>query len=286
MTVVASLRRAPRELIALYWDSGVANDVPALAWFLLSSLVPLALGVTALAAVLLGDYAEAQALSARVAGVLPKDVHDQVVELILRTKQESPLLIAVAIIGMVWTSSGVVGVLERCLLRLLARPGLGVVLGKLRNLGVAAVVSVVIVLMVLAASAGTGLVRRLHVDSTLIRLAIPLASLTVTMLLCGAVFRTLAGTSLRWRAALGGGVISGLILGVTPTAAGYYLRAVAGKTPVELFLMLTGILVTCYLAAVGLLLGAGVTARIQIGEQLSAPETPPRPASGSRQTAE
>jgi hypothetical protein len=31
-------------------------------WFLLSSLVPLALGLTALAAVVLGDYAQAQVL--------------------------------------------------------------------------------------------------------------------------------------------------------------------------------------------------------------------------------
>lgn len=259
----ARLRRIPRGLVALYWDSGVANDVPSLAWFLLSSLVPLALGVTALAAVLLGDYGRAQELSARMAQVLPKDVHDQVVELILRTKQQSPVLIVVSIIGMVWVSSGAVGVLERCLLRLLERPGSGFVLGKLRNLAVAAVVTVVIVLMVLAASAGTGVVQRLHIDSTVIRLAIPLASLAVTVLLCGAVFRVLAGSLLRWRAALAGGMISGLILDLTPTAAGYYLRYVAGKTPVELFLMLTGVLVTCYLAAIGLLLGAGVAARIQ-----------------------
>ncbi|MGB0091527.1 MAG: hypothetical protein WBP81_03185 [Solirubrobacteraceae bacterium] len=85
------LRRVPRELVGLYWDSGVANDVPALAWFLLSSLVPLALGVTALAAVALGDYAQAQALSVRISDVLPKDVHDQLVDLILRTKEQSPL---------------------------------------------------------------------------------------------------------------------------------------------------------------------------------------------------
>ena len=64
----------------------MANDVPALAWFLLSSLVPLALGVTALAAVALGDYAEAQALSVRISKVLPKDVQDQLVTLILRTR--------------------------------------------------------------------------------------------------------------------------------------------------------------------------------------------------------
>lgn len=66
------LRRVPGELVGLYWDSGVANDVPALAWFLLSSLVPLALGVTALAAVALGDYAKAQALSVRTPGLCPR----------------------------------------------------------------------------------------------------------------------------------------------------------------------------------------------------------------------
>jgi hypothetical protein len=52
----------------------------------------------------LGDYAEAQALAARVSRVLPKDVHDQMVFLVLRTRRDSPLLIAGAIVGMVWTS--------------------------------------------------------------------------------------------------------------------------------------------------------------------------------------
>jgi uncharacterized BrkB/YihY/UPF0761 family membrane protein len=63
------VRRVLRELVGLYWESGVSADVPALAWYLLSSLVPLALGLTALAAVALGDYSEAQALAARVSRV-------------------------------------------------------------------------------------------------------------------------------------------------------------------------------------------------------------------------
>ena len=195
------MRRFARELVGLYWDSGVANDVPALAWFLLSSLVPLALGVTALAAVALGDYAEAQALSVRISKVLPEDVQDQLVALILRTQEQSPLLIAASIIGMVWVSSGAVGVIERCLLRLLARPSAGVVRGKLRNLAVAAVVTVVIMLMVAVATAGTDLVGRLKINPAAIRLAAPLTSLALSTLLCGAVFRALAGESLRWRAA-------------------------------------------------------------------------------------
>ena len=266
--MVARVRRVPRELIGLYWDSGVANDVPALAWFLLSSLVPLALGLTALAAVALGDYARAQELSARIAQVLPKDVHDQIVDLILRTKEQSPLLIAGSIAGMVWISSGVVGVLERCLHRLLARPSAGVVLGKLRNLAVAGVVTVLIILMVIVATAGTDLVRRLNIDPAIIRLAVPLTALGLTTLLCGAVFRTLVGPSLRWRAVWAGAAISGLILNITPTVAGYYLRLVSGRTPVGLFLMLAGVLFTCYLASLGLLLGVGVTARVQVGHRL------------------
>jgi uncharacterized BrkB/YihY/UPF0761 family membrane protein len=224
MLSVSRLRRVPRELVGLYWDSGVANDVPALAWFLISSLVPLALGLTALAAVALGDYARAQELSSRISEVLPKDAHDQIVNLILRTKDQSPLLIAGSILGMVWTSSGVVGVLERCLQRLLDRPSAGVVLGKLRNLAVATVVAVVIVLMVVVATAGTDLVGRLKLDPAIVRVTVPLASFGMTTLLCGAVFRTLAGRSLRWRAAWAGAAVSGLVLDITPTAAGYYLR--------------------------------------------------------------
>jgi len=266
---VGRLRRAGRDLIALYWDSGVANDVPALAWFLISSLVPLALGLTALAAVALGDYARAQELSTRISQVLPKDAHDQIVNLILRTKEQSPLLIAGSIGAMVWVSSGVVGVLERCLHRLLARPSFGVVTGKLRNLAVAGAVAVLILLMVAVATAGTDLVRRLHIAPVIVRVAVPLISIGLTTLLCGAVFRALVGDSLRWRAAWAGGAISGLLLNITPTVAGYYLRIVAGRTPVALFLALAGVLFTCYLAALGLLLGAAVTARVQLGHRLS-----------------
>ena len=133
-TVPNAPGRALREIVALYWESGVGDDVPALAWFLLSSLVPLALGLTALATVLLGDYAQAQALAARASRVLPEDLHDQLVQLILRTKRDSPLLIAGSIVSMLWITSGAVGVLHRCLTRLLGVPGAGIVRGRLRNL--------------------------------------------------------------------------------------------------------------------------------------------------------
>jgi uncharacterized BrkB/YihY/UPF0761 family membrane protein len=271
-----TVRRALRELVGLYWESGVSADIPALAWYLLSSLVPLALGLTALAAVVLGDYAEAQALAARVSRVLPQDVHDQIVALVLRTKRDSPLLIAGAIVGMLWASSGSVGVIDRCLRRTLSIKSPNPVVGKLRSIGVAFAVALLVVVMVSLATAGTGLVERFHVNATLVRLALPLLLLTAIVLICASVFRALGGERVSWHAALAGGGVSGVILLITPTVAGYYTRWVANNTPVKVFLVLAGVLIACYIVAFGLLLGTGVVARVQLGHRLrSEPDDSP-----------
>lgn len=267
-------RRVLGEIVGLYWDSGLGNDVPALAWFLLSSLVPLALGITALAAVVLGDYAKAQELATRVSDVLPKDVHDQLVQLILRTQRDSPLLIAGSILAMVWTCSGAVGVLARCVSRVLERPEGSIVLGKLRNVAVSGALTLAIVLMVVVASAGTGLLKQIELDSVLVRIAVPLVCAGILALICAIVYWVLAGTDVRRAAALAGGSVAGIVLLATPTAAGYYLRFVSGRTPVELFLMLSGVLITCYIGAFGLLLGVGVTARVHLGRRLTNPSQP------------
>jgi uncharacterized BrkB/YihY/UPF0761 family membrane protein len=257
------MRRALREVRGLYWDSGLADDVPALAWYLLSSLAPLALGLTALATVVLGDSQQAQQLAARAASVLPKDVHDQIVQLVLRTRQDSPLLIAIAVAGMLSTSSGAVGVVERCLLRILGAARRGPVVGKLRNLGLAGAVSLAILLMVIAASAATGLGGRLDVNDTAARVATPLLALALAVGICAMLFRALGGRGLAWRSAVAGGLPAGLVLLVTPSLAGYYFTFVSGRTAVELFLVLAGVLFTCYVAAFGLLIGTGVSARAQ-----------------------
>ncbi len=259
------MRRIWGEFAALYWGSGLCDDVPALAWFLLASLVPLALGLTALAAVVLGDYAHAQALADRAAAVLPRDVHDQIVQLVLRTKNDSPLLIAGSLLAMVWVSSGAIGVLERCLSRLLERERMGPLVGKLRNLGLAGALALIILLLVLGASAGTGLIDRLGINSSLLRIAVPIVSLAITVTFCAGLYRVMSGGTVDWRAAFGGGAVGGLFLLLTPTAAGYYMRLAANRTPVGVFLVLAGVLFTCYLAALALLLGAGVTVRVFLG---------------------
>lgn len=270
--VTADARRAGRrvlgEIVSLYWESGIGDDVPALAWFLASSLVPLALGVTALATLLLGDSARAQELASHMAEVLPKDVHDQVVALILRTKHDSPLLLIGAVVGMVWTSSGAIGVLSRVLTRLLSRPGEGIVIGKLRNLGLAAALATLIVLMVSVASAGTGLVHRLGLDPVLTRLAVPLIAVALTLAICAGLYWALTAGTVTWRSALAGGLVGAVILLATPTAAGYYVGLVAGRGAVGVFLVLAGLFITCYLAAAGMLIGAGVTVRVDLGHRI------------------
>jgi uncharacterized BrkB/YihY/UPF0761 family membrane protein len=176
---------------------------------------------------------------------------------------------------MLWTSSGAVGVLARCLSRLLGRPGSGVVVGKLRNLGIAAALTTLVVLMVIVGSAGTGLVRELGLDPFLTRLPVPILTLGVTVAICSGIYRVLGGPGIGARSALAGGVVGGLILQPTPTATGYYLRYIAGNTPVELFVMLSGVLITCCLAALGLLLGAGVTARHHLSRRPGDPDRTP-----------
>ena len=109
------------------------------------------------------------------------------------------------------------------------------------------------------------MVSELRLNSLLTRLLVPIASIGLTAFICGGVYWVLSGGGVRFRAALYGGLVGGVLLQVTPIAAGYYLRYVAGNTPVELFLMLSGVLITCYLAAMALLIGAGVTMRLQLG---------------------
>jgi uncharacterized BrkB/YihY/UPF0761 family membrane protein len=159
-------------------------------------------------------------------------------------------------------------VIDRCLARMLGRPAANPVLGKLHNLAVAFAVAILVVLMVLLATAGTGLVERLDVNSTLVRVTGPLIALAVIVMICAAFFRTLARELTGWREALAGAAVSGVVLQVTPTLVGYYMRWVAANTPVEAFLVLTGVLVCCYVVAAGLLLGAGVAARLHLGQRL------------------
>jgi uncharacterized BrkB/YihY/UPF0761 family membrane protein len=268
-------------VIELYWGSGVCDDVPALAWFLVVALVPLALGMTALASLALGDAEQAAAVAQRAARILPPDVSDQVVQLILRTRRDSVLVILVSIVAMVWTSAGAVGVIERVMSRLLARPRFGPLAGKLRHLGLAAGLVVVIVLMVLAASKATGLQDRLGLHGGGVRALLVALGLVATAAVCAALYRLCPRDGIPWSAALAGAVPAAVTLQLVPTLAAFYLKAVAGRTPVQVFLVLAGVLVVCNLAALSLLVGSVIAVR-RVGvttTSRTANRSPARPSS-------
>src|SRR3954470_8951515 len=98
------VRRIAHEVERFYWGSGLCDDVPALAWFLVVMLVPLALGLGALATVIFNDGA-VRNFAEQAANVFPKEVHDQVVSLVIQTRQETPLLVTLAVLVMIWTGS-------------------------------------------------------------------------------------------------------------------------------------------------------------------------------------
>ena len=97
--------------------------------------------------------------------MLPPAARDEVVQLVLRTRRDSPLLLLVSVVAMLWTSSGGVGVIERALSRLLGRRRFGPVIGLLRRLGLAAVVAILILLMVATATAATNIGERLGLSA-------------------------------------------------------------------------------------------------------------------------
>jgi uncharacterized BrkB/YihY/UPF0761 family membrane protein len=259
------LRRAAKRVESFYWGSGLCDDVPALAWYLVGACVPLTLGIAALAALVLGDGARAEQVATRLASVLPPGARDQIVDLVLRTHRNSPLLLAVAVAAMVWAGAGATGVVERVESRLLGAQRLGPIALKLRHLGLAAGMVLMIALMAAAATEATNLRGRLGFPVPGWLLSVVSALLIAAV--CSLLYRYATTRRLSWSAAVRGGVPAGIVLELTPLIAGYYARAVAGRTPVQVFLVLAGLLFTCYLVAQGLLIGAGLAVDRELSEE-------------------
>jgi uncharacterized BrkB/YihY/UPF0761 family membrane protein len=136
----ASMRRTLQRVYAFYWGEGIADDVPALAYYLVLSLAPFAFGVAALA-LRLDDQLTALSVADQLNRYLPTAIHDDVEQLVLRTRADSPQLLAVAVAGMLWTTSGAIGVIERCLSRILACRRHHIVTGRLRNMALGGMVA-------------------------------------------------------------------------------------------------------------------------------------------------
>ena len=105
------MRRIADRAFAFYWGQGIADDVPALTYYLVLSLAPVALGLAALEALLLSDTQSALHVADGLNRFLPDAVHADIRHLVLGTRDNSPVLLAIALATMLWTTSGAIGVI-------------------------------------------------------------------------------------------------------------------------------------------------------------------------------
>ena len=77
------MRGLARRTFAFYWGQGIADDVPALTYYLVLSLAPVALGLAALQALLLSDVQSALSVVDTLNRFLPDAVHGDIRQLVL-----------------------------------------------------------------------------------------------------------------------------------------------------------------------------------------------------------
>lgn len=244
-----------------WWGHGIADDVPALTYYLLLSLAPFALGVAAIEALLLKDVGAAQHVAEQINRYVPHAIHGDIRHLVLATRNDSTRLLVIAIAAMLWTSSGAIGVIERCESRITGCRRHGVVTGRIRNMllgaAVAAMVAVGSVSAPVIGDAASALNLRGGALSDIELIAINAAG---SILLFTGVYRYSPREPLRWKAAFEGAIPAGIAIQAIPAVIGLYVGATAGFRPVQLFLILAIVLFGLWIMAMVMLLGAGIAA--------------------------
>lgn len=272
------MRSLGRRAFRFYWGHGIADDVPALTYYLLLSLAPVALGLAALEALLLSDTSAALRVADELNRFLPEGVHGDIRRLVLGTRNDSPQILAIALAAMLWTGSGAIGVIERCESRLLACARHDIVIGRIRNM----VLGAAIAAMVVAASIAAPVIGN-AADALRVREALPgwlLAGLTTlgSIVLFAVVYHWAPRERPNWRAAILGAVPAGIAIQATPAIIGLYVGATAGFAAVRLFLLLAVIMLGLYVMATVTLIGAGITA---LGEVRRRERAAPPPVPGA-----
>jgi uncharacterized BrkB/YihY/UPF0761 family membrane protein len=258
------VRTFARKGFAFYWGRGIADDVPALTYYLVLSLAPVALGLAALEALLLSNTQAALNVADGLNRFLPDAVHSDIRHLVTGTRDNSPLLLAIALASMLWTTSGAIGVIERCESRILECDRHGIVTGRLRNMALGAGIAI----MVIAASAGAPVIGD-AADALDVRRTLP-GWLLVVINTVGSifVFAMLYHWAPRvwpnWRASLLGAVPAGIAIQAVPSIVGLYFGAGAGFAAVRLFLLLAVIVAGLYIIALVTLVGAGIAVTYEL----------------------
>jgi YihY family inner membrane protein len=258
------VRALASKTFAFYWGRGIADDVPALTYYLVLSLAPVALGLAALEALLLSDTQSALNVVDGINRFLPDAVHTDIRHLVLGTRDNSPLLLAIALATMLWTTSGAIGVIERCESRILDCERHHIVVGRLRNMALGAG----IVLMVLAASATAPVIGdaadALNIRRTLPGSVLVLVNTVGSILVFALLYHWTPRSRPNWRACLLGAVPAGIAIQAVPSIVGLYFGAGAGFAAVRLFLLLAVMVAGLYIIALVTLVGAGVAVTYEL----------------------
>ena len=258
------MRRFGQRVFNFYWGLGIADDVPALTYYLLLSLAPFALGLAAMQALLLDNVLSAIEVADQLNRFLPDAVHEDITRLVLGTRDNSPLLLGLAVVTMLWTTSGAIGVVERCESRILNAPRHSIVTGRLRNMLLGAGVA----LMVAAASAGAPVIGD-ATDTLDLRGALPGGLLLVvntlgSIVVFAAIYRWAPRAHLRWRSAAVGAIPAGIAIQAVPALVGLYVGNFVGFAAVRLFLSLAIVLIGLYVMATVILVGCGLAVKREL----------------------
>jgi membrane protein len=275
------MRRVLDRVFEFYWGEGIADDVPALAYYLMLSLAPFALGVAAVA-LRLDDALTALSIAAQINRYLPEEIHGDVERLVVGTRESTPMLLVVAVVAMLWTTSGAIGVIERCLSRMLGGERHHIVLGRIRNMGLGAIVAAGVILAAIATSAVNDVPVR-GVPSTTVLVVLTSVG---SIVLFATIYRYAPVERMGWRACALGAVPAGVGLQIVPSVVGLYVTAVAGLQAVRLFLVLAVVLLAVSILATLVLVGAGIAASAERRARAAAarPTRPPPAAAEPRPT--
>jgi membrane protein len=271
------MRDLPQRVFGFYWGQGIADDVPALTYYLLLSLAPFALGVAALEALLLEDLLSAYEAADQLNRFLPDAVHEDIRSLIVGTRDNSPLLLAVAVAAMLWTSSGAIGVIERCESRMLGCSRYDVVTGRIRNLVLGALVALAFVAAAAGAPVIGDVLRGLDLSGDIPTGVSLVLNVLGSIAIFAVIYRYAPKSRLRWRSVFVGAVPAGIGLQAVPAIVGLYFGAAAGFAAVRVFLLLAVLLLGLYVMATVVLVGAGVAVRHELGRRRTRAAERPRP---------
>jgi YihY family inner membrane protein len=260
------MRALARRAVRFWWGQGIADDVPALTYYLLVSLAPFALGVAAIEALLLKDTPAALHVADQINRYVPHAIHDDIRHLVLATRHQSTRLLLIAIAVMLWATSGAIGVIERCESRVARLRRHDVVTGRLRNMLLGLAVAAMFMVGSVSAPVIGDAASALNLRGRLSGFELLVVNIVGSILLFAVVYRYATRRPLGWRHAFKGAVPAGVAIQAIPAVIGLYVGATAGFRPVQLFLILAIVVFGLTLLAMVILLGAGIAARGERGE--------------------